>query len=113
MALRVRVIPTARWCPNALRPLTFRRKEDMNQQVCEAVRHGCIALSRACRNGTGNPRLKPWAIAVSSLTGRRGCFFRPVAARPGPDPAGLRATRQGRYNDTHGFREACRVTREM
>ena len=64
--------------------LMFRRKEKMNQQVSEAVRHRCIAPSRAYRNGTRNPRLKPWAIAVSSQTGRCGCFFCPVAARPGP-----------------------------
>ena len=106
-------------------PLIFRRKENMNQQVSEAVRHGCIALSRAYFNGTRNPRLKPRAIAVSSLTGRPGCFFCPVAARPAPGqapappkPAPTRARpgqaqargRAGRAATTisRSFREACR-----
>ena len=86
----------------------------MNQQVSEAVRHGCIALSRAYRNGTRNPRLKPRASAVSSLTGRRGYFCCAVAARPGLDQAPARG-RPVRVPTTmaHGFREAFGVTREL
>ena len=90
----------------------------MNQQVGEAVRRGCIALTGLPLMGAGYPRLKPWAIAVSSLTGRRGwpapdhlsslsaclsaclCTCPPETLRARFAQRGLRATRQGRYNNS-------------
>ncbi len=54
----------------------------MNQHVSGAVRHGCIALSRAYRNGARSPRLKPWAIAVSSLTGPQASGAQPITYLP-------------------------------